>query len=303
MMITTFDDFCLWMYVMVDDAWKEMAPQFQRPGPEPSSCSDSELLTMALVGECQGWDRETELLGHWKKHPDLFPHQPSQSRFNRRRRQLQQALNLLRARLLRQLDLAQDRQCVMDSLPVEVVAFHHAPRASSQWRAAGATYGRVTAKHMTFFGYKLHLLTTLSGVILDWVLVAAHIRDLPVAEDLLDHHADLTVLGDKAYISAPVAADLWQRRRIRLLTLPKRNHRRQLPTAWHKPFEDARRIIETLNSQLTEQFRLERNHAHSLFGLSARLATKLTAHVLCVYLNRLLGAVDCLHIKHLAFPI
>jgi hypothetical protein len=37
--------------------------------------------------------------------------------------------------------------------------------------------------------------------------------------------------------------------------------------------------------------------------LTARLLTKLTAHTVCVYLNRLLGKPAVLHIKELAFPI
>jgi len=36
--------------------------------------------------------------------------------------------------------------------------------------------------------------------------------------------------------------------------------------------------------------------------LCARLYTKLTAHTLCIYVNRLLGADDYLKIKQLAFP-
>ena len=80
-MIEDFDDFCLYMYVIVDDIWKEMAAMFKRPGPEPL-CSDSELLTMALVGECRGWELETEMLSYWQEHRDLFPVIPSQSRFN-----------------------------------------------------------------------------------------------------------------------------------------------------------------------------------------------------------------------------
>ena len=86
-MINDFSDFCLWMYVLVDDIWQQIASLFRRPGPEPE-CSDSELITMAMVGECQGWDVETEMLGQWKEHLDLFPIIPSQSRFNRRRRNL-----------------------------------------------------------------------------------------------------------------------------------------------------------------------------------------------------------------------
>ena len=65
----------------------------------------------------------------------------------------------------------------------------------------------------------------------------------------------------------------------------------------------ARQIVETVNSQLTEQFHLEVNHAQSFWGLTARLLTKLTAHTLCLYLNRCLGKPDVLQIKHLAFPI
>ncbi|MHB8748561.1 MAG: IS982 family transposase, partial [Aggregatilineales bacterium] len=37
--------------------------------------------------------------------------------------------------------------------------------------------------------------------------------------------------------------------------------------------------------------------------LCTRLLTKLTAHTLCVYLNRLLGKPNFLQIKALAFPI
>jgi hypothetical protein len=53
---------------------------------------------------------------------------------------------------------------------------------------------------------------------------------------------------------------------------------------------------------VAEQFHREVNHAQSFWGLCARLDTKLTAHVFCVHLNRLLGAPDVLQIKALAFP-
>lgn len=76
----------------------------KRPGPAPE-CSNSELITMILVGECRGWDVETELLSYWQEHRDLFPQQPSQSRFNRRRRALTQGINLLRCAILQLLDI------------------------------------------------------------------------------------------------------------------------------------------------------------------------------------------------------
>ena len=59
-MINDFEDFCTWMYMIVDDIWQQSAPLFKRPGPKPE-CSDSELITMTIVGECRGWDVETEM--------------------------------------------------------------------------------------------------------------------------------------------------------------------------------------------------------------------------------------------------
>jgi hypothetical protein len=53
---------------------------------------------------------------------------------------------------------------------------------------------------------------------------------------------------------------------------------------------------------LEEQFSLDENYAHGFWGLVSRLYTKLTAHTLCIYLNRLLGNPNFLQIKKLAFP-
>lgn len=300
-MISDFDDFCTWAYAIVDDIWKPIAPIFKRTGPQPQ-CSDSELLTMALVGECRGWDVETEMLSHWKEHRDLFPHIPSQSRFNRRRRNLMMAFNLIRKAVLRMLDLALDQQCIIDSLPVPVVQFYLAPGSSGDWKAHGSTYGKVSSRKETIFGFKLHLLITMGGLILDFELAPAHATDLEVGFELLCEHTDLNVLGDKGYISAEKAAELWLNNRVRLQTLSRRNQKQQLPRDIQRLFNAVRQIIETVNSQLSEQFNIETNHAHTFWGLCTRLYTKLTAHTLCIYINRLLGKPEFLQIKALAFP-
>lgn len=300
-MITDFNDFCTWMYTVVDDLWREIAPFCARPGPAPE-CSDSELITMAIVGECCGWDKETELVWQWRQHRDLFPRQVERSRFNRRRRNLMFAINAVRQVVLRVLDLAWDGQCAIDSLPVPVMQFHLVPCASRDWLPYGAAYGWVDSKHETIFGYKLHMVVTLGGVILNFVLAPANVGEISVVDEVLEGLTDRTVLGDKAYISKPVADRLRERQRITLLTVPRRNQRRQLPAALRQLQNGFRAIIETVNGQLTEQFHLEENHAHTFWGLCARLYTKLTAHTLCIYLNRLLGNANFLQIKALAFP-
>lgn len=300
-MINDFSDFCLWMYVLVDDIWQQIAPLFDRPGPEPL-CSDSELLSMALIGECRGWNLETEMLSQWRERRDLFPNIPSQSRFNRRRRHLMYAFNLIRQVTLKSLDLAQDRQCVIDSLPLPVVQFYLVPGSTGDWRAFQAAYGKVPSKKQTIFGFKLHLLITLGGLILDFELAPANVYDLEVGFEMLREHTDLIVLGDKAYISAAKASELYANNRIRLMTLPRRNQKIQMSAEQRTFLNSVRQMIEIVNHQLSELFQIEINHAHTFWGLCTRLYTKLTAHTLCIYINRLLGKPEFLQIKSLAFP-
>lgn len=299
----TFEDVCLWTCCPLDELWQRIAPLCRRPGPAPA-CSDAELVTMALVGECRGWDQETDLIAHWRRHRDPFPRLPERSRFNRRRRQLAGSINALRRALLATLDLAQDRHCVLDSLPVPVIRFHLVPASNrAEWQTHAARFGKVPSKRVTIFGYKLYLLVTLSGVILDFVPAPANVPELRAGAELLAEHADLEVPGDEAFVSAPVAETLWAENRVRLVTLPRPNERQQVPAAVRERLNGARQVAETVNSQLAEQFRIELNHAQGFWGLRARLVTTPTAHVLCVHLDRLLGHPRPLQIKHLAFPI
>ena len=165
-----------------------------------------------------------------------------------------------------------------------------------------ARYGKVPSKSLTLFGYKLYLLVTGNGIIRDFALVPANVLELQAGIELLEEHTDLVVLGDKAFISAPLQARLRAENRLILRTLPRRNQRQQLPPAVARALNAARQIIETVNSQLAGQFGIETNHAQSFWGLTARVITKLTAHTLSIALNRLLGAPNVLRIKALAFP-
>jgi len=300
-MITEFEEFCIWVFVIVDDIWKTVEPFCKRPGPKPE-CSDSELIAMTLIGECRGWHLETEMLSCWKEYTSLFPRIPSQSRYNRRRRNLMQPINMVRQLMLRSIDLSQDRQCIIDSLPIPALQFHLVPGSSGDWQAYGATYGKAITKKQTIFGYRLHLLVTMSGLIMDFELTPANCTDMEAGFELLSEHTDLEVLGDKAYISADKAAELMKNNRIALRTIPRSNHKIQMSAYYQHLHNAIRQLIETVNGQLAGQFEIEKNFAHSFWGLCARLYSKLTAHTLCIFINRLLGNPDFLQIKSLAFP-
>jgi hypothetical protein len=306
--ITDFPMFCLWVFCVVDE-WLKSQPMSKRRGPAPTTCSDSELLTMILVGECLGWDIETEMWWFWRQRPDLFPRIPSLSRFHRRRRLLAGHMQALHQELLRRMHWADDRITVIDAFPVAVVSRAHAPHARGDWAVHEAAYGYSHTKRLAFYGYNLHVLISYIGVVLDCVLVSPTVSDVAAGEDLLTHTAvDLhgrLALADKGFTSQPARERLQLERGVSLTVLPKRTMRSAsaYPLATRRRFAHMRQRVETVNSQLTQQFGIQRTSAHSFEGLVTRLRSKLVAHVMCVYLNYCCGEPPerALHIKRLAF--
>lgn len=301
-MIHTFEDLCTAVYVIVDEVYQvDVHPHDHRPGPR-SDFTESELLSIAIVAELIGLDEETALLGYLRRnHPTLFPLLPDRTRYNRRRRALGEALNTIRRRVLSWLLalLPPDERplCLIDSLPVPVVGFHHA-RDEHGWRG-WASYGHNATKKQTIYGFKLHLLMTADGVIVDFVVAPANYTDGTFTAQLLRDKYHLLVLGDKGYIDAPVQAELATAQDIQLLTPKRANQHQQLPAGLTALINHFRQLIETVNSQLADQFHVERNKAKCMSGLVARLHAKLAAHTLGIYLNVLSGR-SLLDLKALA---
>jgi hypothetical protein len=204
--------------------------------------------------------------------------------------------------LLSDIEEAEAKLCIIDSLPIPVIQFHLAPSSSNDWSCYGADYGRVESMKQTIFGYKLHLLVTAKGVIVDFELAPASKTDLSVGYELLSGHQDKQVIGDKAYISTQIKEQLAQVNRIELITVPRRNQKQQISRQTKRWINQIRQIVETVNGQLSQQFHIQNNHAHSFWGVCTRLYAKLTAHTLCIYLNQLFKKEAFLQIKALAFP-
>jgi len=291
-MIADFADLCTYRYVLTDEAYQAVvAPYDTRPGPS-AACTDSALITLTLAAELVGLAAETRFLAYVRRtHRALFPLLPERSRYNRRRRGLVEVTNRIRsaimARRWRVLEAEGHDRCVVDSVPVPVVGYHHAAGAHRWW--GEADFGRVPSKQQRIYGFKLHLLISHSGLILDFALAAANHHDGQLTAQLLQDKAGLTVLGDKGYSNGPLQADLATRQDRTLRTPKRKNQRDQLPAALTQAINRFRQIIETSNSQLVEQFQRQRNRAKSVSGLGARVQAKLAAHTLALYLNHLLG--------------
>ena len=94
---------------------------------------------------------------------------------------------------------------------------------------------------------------------------------------------DSNIYGDKGYIGADVQLDLFQTAHIRLECPYRLNQKNWKPKLI--PFAKARKRIETLFSQLTDQFLVIRNYTKITNGLFARIIGKISVLTILQYVN------------------
>lgn len=108
---------------------------------------------------------------------------------------------------------------------------------------------------------------------------------------------DISVLIGKQYANA-----LFNERKITLIRIKRNKAKLQFPKEFRQLIFKKRRLIETVNSQLTEQLNISKILAISLLGIIARLKTKILAHNLCYFINIIQGNVESRRkIKELIF--
>lgn len=290
----SFEDFILVVYVLVDDLYKKVAPtQVKcRPNVAKALLSDSEVITLALCGEIAGVDSENAWYSLVKKNfRHLFPKMCDRSQFNRTRRNLSKVTHLIFTQLAKQFA---DEVFIVDSFPLEVCKFGRA-NFCRLFRSDGAAYSRNPSKKQTYFGFKVHVLTTSGGAIKAFEITSANVDDRAALEDLsLLLKSGSVILADKGYVSEKLAVNLKEQGQ-KLLALKRNNAHEKYPKALRAEIFKRRRRIETTFSQLTEQFNVERVLAKTFEGLSLRLLTKILAFDLCLLL-----AQSCL-VKSLIF--
>ena len=118
--------------------------------------------------------------------------------------------------------------------------------------ALAPDFGYCASQGSYFFGYKLHALCGLSGVIHSYDLSKASVHDINYLKDIKPLYHDCSIFGGKGYIGAEVQLDLFETANIKLECPYRLNQKDWKPT--FIPFATARKRIETLFSQLNDQF-------------------------------------------------
>lgn len=301
--ITTFEDFILLVYTIIDDLYHQFVPYSvsQRRNVDTAKMSDSEIITLSICGELAGIDSENAWYSFVKRnYRHLFPRLCSRTRFNRTRRALLQVTELLRQKLTHSFPIPTSRYFVIDSFPLPVCKFGRA-RYCRSFRVDGANYGKCPSKKETYFGFKVHALITIEGYITAFEITPASVDDREGLRDFAENHLCLTVLGDKGYTGEQLWEDM-QEKGICLMSLKPSNHKNNWPKEVRQVIFRFRRRIETVFSQLSEQLNAEKVLAKSFRGLCTRLQNKILGHNLCMAFNSIFREpCDIGEIKHLIF--
>ena len=137
----------------------------------------------------------------------------------------------------------------IDSKPIEVCRIARSKRCSmgkKDFRKAPGV-GYCASQSMYYYGYKLHAVCWLSGIIHSFDLTKASVHDIHYLKDVKVDYSNCTVIGDRGYISAQVQLDLFETANIRLEVPYRCNQKEWKPT--FPAFAKARKRIETLFSQ------------------------------------------------------
>ena len=260
--------------------------------PNQPKLSDLEIIALAITSECLQIDSENLLWSKLQKdYSDLFNELPHRTNFNKRRRNLashiMKCTNLLSDQLY---NTYPDEVLIIDSMPIPVCRIAR-ERSSKVCRKPErdevmASKGKNLIMNGWYIGYKLHLITTTTGIYRDMMITPANVHDsyfLKVISQEDEHLSGHTLLGDRGYLGKSTQLRLFEEVQIKL-DVPYRRNQRD-----YRKYDQVKKIkrkqIEVVFSQLCDEFVIKRNYAKSFEGLYSRIASKLAAKTFKQYWN------------------
>ena len=144
--------------------------------------------------------------------------------------------------------------------------------------------GYCASQSTNYYGYKLHAICSVNGVYQSIDLSPASVHDVNYLNDITQQIKECTLIGDRSYLSAEIQLNLFENCNIKLNTPMRKNKiaYKEQPYIFIK----SRKLIETLFSQLCDQFMIRRNYAKSFEGFKTRILSKITALTTIQYINK-----------------
>lgn len=282
------------LYVKIDDALKDnpgLAPRRPVVGICPK-LSDAELLTLCVLQALGGFVSDARFLRHARAHLlDAFPYLPGQPGYNKRVRKAIPQLKAMIRLLAADTDTFFDDLWVIDSTPVE--CGRSRPTARRSDLAGFAGYGYCASHSRWFWGLRLHLICTPSGLPVAFALANAKTDEREVARDMLEIDPYLLagrpgqkLMGDKGYASAEFEAFL-NGQGIVFIRPARSDEKARTSSPFLKPL---RQLIESVNDTLKGQLDLEAHGGRTFEGVATRIAQRILAMAAAIWHNNKTGA-------------
>ena len=245
--------------------------------------SDIEVVALSLTAEFMSIDSENSLF------KQLLPGEISnlieRSQFNKRRKKLFLFSEQIRKKLAAQFLCFED-YFIVDSMPLEICKFsrHNRIKICKDDFETAPSKGFCASQNSWFYGYKLHGVCSVTGVFHSLDITKAEVHDVHFLKNIKQQMSDCVLLGDRGYLSDSIQIDLFQSANIKLETPKRINQMNYKPQPYI--FKKSRKRIETLFSQLCDQFLIRRNYAKTFEGFKTRILAKITALTLVQYINK-----------------
>jgi hypothetical protein len=254
-----------------------------RPGPA-GNVTDHELIALAVAQAATGLNSDRQFLGAvGKLLPGYFPVLPDQSQYNRRLRRLTPWLTTVQLTVAEL--VAEGRVRLVDGTLIGCANY---PGCASHSHFAGhASYGYCPSKSEFVWGMRLVLVADPKGVPVGYDLVGPKTgEERDSALWLAAAHPGSLLFADGGFWGRELDASL-ELIEVELVT-PAKHKLGERPESEIAKAR-IRLVVESVFSNLKMQMRLERHLAKTLPGLVQRIAQRLLALTLGVFLNVLLG--------------
>ena len=245
--------------------------------------SNIEIISMNITAEYMSIDSECQLFRLIQG--TYLDGQIERSVYNRRRRKLFGLLEKFRVKISETFNEFEDYY-VVDSMPLEVCKNARAYRSTicKEDEFSSPDKGYCASQGSYYYGYKLHGICSINGIFQSIDITPASVHDIHFMSDIQSQLSDCVILGDKGYLSSSMQLNLFETVNIRLETPKRANQKSFKPQPYI--FRKARKRIETLFSQLCDQFLIRRNYAKSFDGFKTRILSKIAAMTMIQYLNK-----------------
>jgi len=260
--------------------------------------ADIEVIALSFTAECLSIDSENYLFSKLnKEYMSEFENMISRRQYNDRRKLLfektERVRKLLSERLNRQADVF-----AIDSMPIEICKLSREQRnkMSKESEHHSPDKGYCASQKKYFYGYKLHSVCSAAGVIESLDLTKASVHDIHYLKDVQELFGNCIITGDKGYIGRQHQINLFETAAIQLEVPLRNNQKEQKPVI--RILKKVRKRIETVFSQLCDQFMIQRNYAKSFTGFKSRILAKIFGFTILQFLNKFIYNQPVGRVKH-----